>query len=190
MTTRCQTHTQRTERLRVSVPSLGKPRSDLPGKLGFMPTTSIATPRGWQSASSILPGDTILTPTGERQEVLDVQQNTLDPYELMDSPEDWPVLIPSYALGNLTELAVLPEQSFQIPKTVMGLQHLSDLGQATARDLVGLNGIRTVDPEDVQVAISLVFAEQTIISCAHGGLAVCSGVQHTRLSGWTSLLAA
>jgi len=118
-----------------------------------------------------------MTPSGARQEVLDVQQTTLNPLELLDSPQDWPVLIPSYALGNLTELVVLPDQSFQIPNSVMGVQHLSTFGKATARELVGLNGIRTVDPEEAQIAITLIFEEETIVSCAHGGLAVCDGAQ-------------
>lgn len=188
--TRCHTPTPSADRLRALFPFLRTQRSEPPGKQGFLPTTSIATPRGWQSASSILPGDKILTPSGAQEEVLDVQLTTLDPHELFDTPQDWPVLIPSYALGNLSELVVLPDQGFQIPKSVMGVQHLTAFGKATARDLVGLNEIRTVDPEEVQTAITLIFEEETVVSCAHGGLAVCNGAHDATQSNWPALLAA
>lgn len=190
MTPSCPTHTTLSGRTGSLLASLERPDSANTTKMGFLPTTRIATPRGWQSVSSILPGNTVLSPVGTPEKVLDVQHVTRDPYDFLDNPEDRPVLIPSYALGNMTELCVLPDQSFHIPETAMGLQHLASFGSATARDLVGLNGIRTVDPEDLETAISLVFENETVISCAHGGLAVCRGAHTSSTSHWPALLAA
>ena len=99
-------------------------------------------------------------------------------------------MIPSYALGNLTELVVLADQEFRIPATAMGLGKLASIEKAKARDLVGLNGIRTVDPDEAPIAITLIFDEETVVSCAHGGLAVCQGTQDASGHNWPSILAA
>lgn len=190
MTTRCYTHTTSDERPRTLVSSLGQPAFGQSPKQGFLPTTRVATPLGWQSISSILPGDVVLTHAGTQETVVDVLQTTQIQDDLLDDQEDRPILIPSYALGNLSEFCVLPDQCLQIPETAMGVQHIANVGAATARDLVGLNGIRTVDPEDLQTAITLVFERETVISCAHGGMAVCPGTQIASKPTWQSLLAA
>ncbi len=163
--------------------------SDRPAKLGFLPTTRVATPRGWQSVSSLLPGDLVLTPEGTTATIRDTQLTSLND-DTFYTHEDWPVLIPSYGIGNLTEIVVLPDQSFHLPATIMGLQHRASRGPVKARDLVGVNGIRTLDPSDVQVAIALTFEQETVISCAHGGLAVCGSAENTSHTNMPALLAA
>lgn len=188
MTTRCHTHTTTDTRSGLLNSPLGHSAVDQTPNQGFLPTTRVATPQGWQSISSILPGDVVLTQDGDQATVVEVRQTTTDLYDDFGEQEDRPIFIPSYALGNLSEFCVLPDQCFQIPETAMGVQHIATVGPATARDLVGLNGIRTVDPEDLLTAITLVFERETVISCAHGGMAVCPGRQSATKPIWQTLL--
>jgi hypothetical protein len=165
---------------------IGLPRPTSLTHSGFLPTTVIATPDGWRSASSILPGDTVLSPGGTAVRVHDVQLTPVDPY---DGDTD-PIYIPSYALGNLTDMTVLPDQMFQLSKNILGVQHTTRTGQVAARDLVGLNGIRACDTDEMPIAITLTFEKETVICCAHGSFAVCSQTQKALTTEFGPLLTA
>ncbi len=165
---------------------LGSPRATSLTHSGFLPTTVIATPDGWRSASSILPGDLVSPPGGIAVRVHDVQMTSIDPYE----SDAEPIYIPSYALGNLTDMTVLPDQVFKLSKNILGVQHTTHNGQVKARNLIGLNGIRTCDTDDMPTAITLTFERETVICCAHGSFAVCSQTQNTHTNEFGPLLTA
>lgn len=173
MTSSCHTPPTTLSRFKGLASRFGLPGSLARTHTGFLPTTAIATPDGWQSAASVLPGDIVLSPDGTTVRVDDVQTRSVDPYDTNEEP----IYIPSYALGNLTDMTVLPDQVFKVPKTILGVQHTTHNGQVAARDLVGFNGIRASDTEDMPIAIILTFKVETVIACAHGSFAVCGQTQ-------------
>jgi len=154
----------------------GKPHQPkLPNRGGLHPTTKVETVRGWQSAASILPGETVVTSSGDHVQVLDVVHRTNDVTDFLSCNENGPIYIPAYAIGNLTPMTVHGDQTIHLPLKLNFQPCAMDPANVRARDLIGFNEIRQIDSEHLDFCIELVFEDDTILSCGHGGAAYFSG---------------
>jgi hypothetical protein len=140
---------------------------------GLMAGTRVATQLGWRDVADVSIGDQVLTFDGGMQTVASVDRQVLKTEGEYTPAEDWPLFVPSGALGNLDEIILLPQQSVMIEADAAEEVLGDPFAMIPALALVGFRGIRRVAPAVEIELISLAFAQDEIVFANSGALIFC-----------------
>ena len=118
---------------------------------GLVSGTKVATKLGWRLVEAITVGDEVLTFDEGLKPVVRVQSEVVTVAQMAVNPENWPVYVPAGAIGNQTELWLLPEQLVVIENDAAEAVTGDAFAPIPAQALVGLLGIERRRPEmDIQ----------------------------------------
>ena len=140
------------------------------GRSGIMSNMKIATAQGWREASRLRVGDRILTFDHGFQPVRDIQRDTL---RVAEGSTLRPVVVPLGALGNRTELHLMPDQGILVESDAVQDVLDDPFVVIPAHTLCGFRGIRLDDPDAEIGVTTLAFAEDQVIYVEGGLLAHC-----------------
>ena len=142
---------------------------------GVFATTRVATSFGWRQVSGLVPGDLVLTLDEGMQPLAHVRHFDLDEEISTNDPSEWPVFVPAGALGNASDMIVMPGQSVLVESALA--QRL--MGQRSvlirAADLDSVAGIFRVAPNDSAPVACLEFEDDQVVFGAGGALFHCRG---------------
>lgn len=130
---------------------------------GILPGTRIATPKGWRNAEALAPGDLVLTFDHGLQPVASVSRSTLWTSGRGAPRQVWPVHVPVNALGNRTELVLLPEQAVLIETDAAEMLYGDPFSLVPAASLEGYRGITRIMPDTQLEVVTLHFERDQII---------------------------
>jgi hypothetical protein len=147
---------------------------------GLLAGTRIATVMGWRAVESLAPGDMVLTFDNGLQHLVDVRRETFWVADMMAPALFSAVFVPAGALGNSTDLELLPDQGVLIESDA-ACDALGDpFAVVPAKALDGLRGITRIAPRTQVEVITLVFANEQVIYAEGGALIHCPRT-HLRL---------
>ena len=134
--------------------------------------TRIATAIGWRPVEAIAAGDPVLTFDHGMQEVLRVERRAL--WAGLTTPRaDWPLMVPAGALGNRSEMVLLPGQSVLIESDLAEESFGDPFVLVRAMMLDGHRGITRIRPP-VRVDIAtLHFARDEVVYANAGAMFLC-----------------
>ncbi len=138
---------------------------------GMVAGTKVATRAGWAAVETIHEGQQVLTFDGGFQTVIAVTR-----HRLMADEGDmgaWPLSVPAGALGNRTDMTLLPHQSVMIESDRAEDLTGDPFALIPATALVGFRGISHSRPEAWVEVIQLHFAQDEIVFANIGALFLC-----------------
>jgi hypothetical protein len=140
---------------------------------GLVSGTKLATKMGWRSVEAISAGDEVLTFDEGLKPVVRVQSEVVTVAQMAVNPENWPVYVPAGAIGNQTELWLLPEQLVVIENDAAEAVTGDAFAPIPAQALVGLLGIERRRPEmDIQ-QVTLFFEDEQVVFSNSGAMFHC-----------------
>ena len=142
---------------------------------GMMWGTKVATRHGWRAVETLQPGDMVLTFDNGLQPVAHVGQHDLMAAHRPRSIEDWPLAVPTGALGNLAPLILTPGQVVLIESDLAERMFADPFVAIPASCFDGINGISRVRPADQFNVCTLHFEEDQVVFGAGGVMFVCEG---------------
>jgi hypothetical protein len=130
---------------------------------GMLHGTLIATPTGWRPVESLAPGDLALTFDYGLQAVVEVRRSVLWSVEDATPRAAWPVQVPAGAIGNRTDLLLLPEQAVMIEDDAAEEMFGDPFALVAAAVLDGYRGCQRARPQRrVEVATPVFDREQVL----------------------------
>jgi hypothetical protein len=130
---------------------------------GLIAGTLVATEQGWQSVEDLQSGDRVITFDHGMRPVRAVRVSTL--YTAADAaPRSlWPVSVPAGALGNRTEMQLLPGQPVLIESDAAEALYGDAFLMVPAGVLDGYNAITRAAPEREVTVVTLEFDDDEVI---------------------------
>lgn len=140
---------------------------------GLLSGTKVASNLGWRSVEAIAPGDQVLTFDHGMQVVAEVRRTVLFADAVSVPSHLRPVKVPAGALGNRTELRLLPEQGVMVETDAAMDIHGDPFAVVPAASLIGFNGIhRDTTISQIEI-VTLFFAQPQVIYVEGGALLFC-----------------
>ncbi|MEM8979102.1 MAG: Hint domain-containing protein [Pseudomonadota bacterium] len=140
---------------------------------GIVAGTKVASNLGWRSVECIEPGDKVLTYDHGLQVVTGVTRSFLWIGE-KDCPESaWPLLVPEGALGNQSDLWIVPEQHVLIESEIAERVYGDPFVVIPALSLEGHKGITRSCPKQVIEVLQLEFDRDEVVFANMGALFFC-----------------
>ena len=144
-----------------------------PTASGLLSGVRVATALGWRPVEAIAAGDLVLTFDAGLQPVTRISRKPLYAGGAVPARKFWPMRVPAGALGNRSELQVLPGQYVMIESDA-GEELFGDpFSLIKAEALEGVNGIETCAPEAQREAIVLHFEADQVVFDESGVLFYC-----------------
>jgi hypothetical protein len=140
---------------------------------GFTAGTQVATNLGWRTVDALQLGDMVLTFDDGLQKVTHIERSRLCDDQADFPILHWPLRVPKGALGNASEMVLLPEQSVMVE---------SDLGEAMFGDpftlvpacaLEGFNGVERMKPHGAIERVAIHFDTEQVVFANVGTLVHC-----------------
>lgn len=144
---------------------------------GFAAGTQVATNLGWRNVEALQQGDMVLTFDDGLQRVVRVERTVIGNDQMGLPMQHWPLRVPKGALGNHSEMTLLPEQPVMVE---------SDLGEAMFGDpftlvpacaLADYKGIERLKPQGAVEVISIHFETEQVVFANVGALFHCTPAQ-------------
>ncbi|MBJ3762617.1 Hint domain-containing protein [Maribius pontilimi] len=153
------------------------PQSEVPharaATTGIVSGTRVATTVGWRAVEDVKPGEKVLTFDGGLQEVIRVERRRLWP-SAKGCPRDvWPLTVPVGALGNHSEMQLLPDQPVMLESDAAEDIFGDPFTLMAAQALEGLRGIARAIPETQISVVTLYFATEQLVFANIGALFLC-----------------
>jgi len=139
---------------------------------GFVAGTKVATMIGWRAVEAIAPGDLVLTFDGGLQPVREVRRHVIWGGG-REHHRHWPLFVPSGALGNQSEMWLLPEQTVLVESDVAEDLTGDPFALIPARALEGFRGITASAPAARLEIVQLVFGTDEVAFANIGALFYC-----------------
>jgi len=130
---------------------------------GLIAGTLVATEMGWQPVEDLRNGDRVVTFDNGMSAVRAVRISTLWTTETSAPRSVWPLLVPTKALGNRTEMRLLPEQSVLIESDEAEALYGDPFMMVSASVLDGYKGITRVPPMREMVIVMLEFDRDEVV---------------------------
>jgi hypothetical protein len=130
---------------------------------GMLYGTLIATPTGWRPVESLATGDLVLTFDYGLQAVVEVRRSVLWSAEDTTPRAAWPVQVPAGAIGNRTDLLLLPEQAVMIEDDAAEAMFGDPFALVPAAVLDGYRGCQRVQPRRRVDVVTPVFEREQIL---------------------------
>lgn len=144
---------------------------------GIISGTRVASNLGWRAVEALAPGDKVLTFDNGMQTLVEVRREVIW-VDAMSIPKNhWSVLIPAGAMNNRVDLVMMPEQGVIVESDVADEATGDPFAVIDAQDLVGLRGIRRVEPSAYMEVVTLIFAEEQVIYAEGGTLVHCPATE-------------
>ncbi len=140
---------------------------------GLLSGTKIASNLGWRSVDAIEPGDQVLTFDHGMQVVAEVRRTVLFAEAVSVPAYLLPVTVPAGALGNRTDMRILPEQGVLVETEAAMDMHGDPFAVVPAASLIGFNGVHRVTTNGQIEVITLFFAQPQVIYAEGGALLFC-----------------
>lgn len=147
-----------------------KPKAQIAGLLSG---TRVATPIGWSPVQTIAAGDEVLTFDAGLQKVVKVERIRLWNGKGTCPRRFWPLEIPAGALGNSTDLHVLPGQNLMIESDAAEQLFGDPFALIPASATEGVRGIARTPPEHAYKVVLMHFAQDQVIYSKSGMLLFC-----------------
>lgn len=163
--------------------------SEAAGELGTAPVrtaglvsgTKVASTLGWRPVEAIDVGDKVLTFDGGMQPVVRVERETLWKGTAACPKEQWPLRVPTGALGNQDPMFLLPDQNVLIESDTAEEVLGDPFALIPALALEGVSGIRRIRPHRVLEVITLHFETDQIVFANIGALFHCPAAAQSDL---------
>lgn len=140
---------------------------------GLVSGTRVATSIGWRMVEAVAPGDMALTFDGGMQVVRRITRSVLWS-SAKNCPEHlWPLQVPVSALGNQTEMLLLPEQVVMVESDAAETLFGDPFALIPAAALKGFRGITPVKPHAEIVVYTLHFDDEQVVFASSGALFHC-----------------
>lgn len=140
---------------------------------GIISGTRVASNLGWRAVEALAPGDKVLTFDNGMQTLVEVRREVIWIDALSIPKQHWSVFIPAGAMNNRCDLTMMPEQGIVVESDVADEAMGDPFAVLDAQDLVGLRGIRRVEPVAYLEVVTLVFAEEQVVYAEGGTLMHC-----------------
>ncbi|WP_299691549.1 Hint domain-containing protein [uncultured Tateyamaria sp.] len=139
---------------------------------GLIAGTRIGTSMGWRTVEALAPGDMVLTFDNGLQPLVEVRRET---YWISDVTmgDTAMVIVPAGAMGNVADVALLPDQGVLIESEAACDVHGDPFAVLRAKALEGFRGITRVSPQPQMQVITLVFASDEVVYAEGGILLHC-----------------
>lgn len=140
---------------------------------GLVAGTTIATATGWRDVDRIAEGDLVLTFDCGMQPVRSVKRG-----QHWDGDHSCPMAlrpfrVPAEALGNTTEMWLLPEECVMIDNDAADMLFDDPFPLVSASHLAGFRGIQRVEPPACLTVVHLEFDADQVIFANSGALVFC-----------------
>lgn len=152
---------------------------------GLLSGTRVASNLGWRSVDALTIGDEVLTFDNGMQKVVEIRRSTLWVDATMVPTHMWPVFVPAGALGNRSDMTILPEQGIMIESEAALDQHGDPFAVVPASALAGVRGVKLQEPQHQLEVITLFFAADQVIYTEGSLLSHCPRA-HRSLSDMVS----
>lgn len=140
---------------------------------GIIGGTRVASNLGWRAAEALAPGDKVLTFDNGMQTIVEVRREIVWVDALSIPKHHWSIHVPAGALNNRCDLTMMPEQGVVVESDVADEATGDPFAVVEAQQLVGLRGIRRVEPKAYLEVVTLVFAEEQVVYAEGGTLVHC-----------------
>lgn len=140
---------------------------------GIIAGTKVATPTGWRAIEAIAPGDMVLTFDGGMQAVVSVQREVIWSDGVAGDPANWPLHVPTGALGNREEMSLLPHQAVLIESDAAENAFGDPFAMIPAAALEGFRAITRMAPAERVEVVTLQFAQDEVVFGNIGALFFC-----------------
>ncbi|MEZ5751433.1 MAG: Hint domain-containing protein [Paracoccaceae bacterium] len=130
---------------------------------GLIAGTLVATEFGWDHVENLNAGDRVVTFDSGMQRLKAVRVATLWTAEKSAPRQVWPLLVPAKALGNRTELMLLPQQSVLIESDEAEDLFGDPFTLVSADVLEGFRGIARVSPPREVKIVTLEFERDEVV---------------------------
>ncbi len=149
---------------------------------GLIAGTLVATEMGWQPVEDLRNGDRVVTFDNGMCPVKAVRISTLWSAEVNAPRSVWPLLVPKKALGNRTEMRLLPEQSVLIESDEAEALHGDPFLLVSASVLDGYKEITRVPPQREMIVVALEFDRDEVVYANGTTLVHCPKAQQAMVS--------
>jgi hypothetical protein len=158
---------------------------------GLIAGTLVATEMGWMPAEELRAGDRVVTFDNGMRALKAVRISSLWTAE-SDAPRRlWPISVPARALGNRSEIRLLPEQAVLIESDVAEEMFGDPFAMISAASLEGFKGIVRVPPTREVTVVSLVFETAelvyvngtTLVQCPNDEIAMVTSIDALMTTG-------
>ncbi|SFK04231.1 Hint domain-containing protein [Celeribacter neptunius] len=140
---------------------------------GLTAGTQVATQNGWRDVESLQVGDKVLTFDAGLQPVRRLSRSwTYVDYGTAPR-HTWPLCVPAGALGNKTELHLLPEQSVMVESDAGETMFGDPFTLVPAQALDGYKGIAPERPRKPMEVVTLEFDTEQVVFANVGALFHC-----------------
>ena len=130
---------------------------------GLIAGTLVATEQGWQPVQDLQPGDRVVTFDNGMQRLKAVRVSTLWTAAAQAPRGLWPLRVPPRALGNRTEIVLLPEQVVLIESDAAETLYGDPFGMVAAGALDGYKGIERTPPAREMTVVTLEFTRDEVV---------------------------
>lgn len=149
---------------------------------GFAAGTMVATAMGWRAAETLQVGDMVLSFDNDMQKITRVERTRFKMDHALPRHLT-PLHVPAGAIGNLTEMTLLPEQTVMVESDLSEAMFGDAFVSMPAAALEGFNGIERRGRDVALDVIVLYFEEDQVIIVNHGALVHCAAASSTTLNG-------
>ena len=136
---------------------------------GLVAGTRVATRQGWRPVEAVNEGDEVLTFDEGMKTVVRIRRTRLSDM----SRDAWPLRIPANAIGNRTEVLVLPDQLIVVENDAAEALVADAFAPIRAAELDGVMGISRVRPTDGLDVVTLFFDDEQMLFTNSGAMFVC-----------------
>lgn len=158
---------------------------------GLIAGTRVATELGWTPVEDLRSGDRVVTFDNGMQPLKAVRLSSLWTAEDRAPRSLWPLSVPTRALGNRSEIRLLPDQTVLIESDEAEDMFGDPFTMVTAASLDGYNGIARVPPTREVTVVSLTFEGSevvyvngtTLVQCPNDQIATVTSVEDLMETG-------
>lgn len=130
---------------------------------GLIGGTLVATDLGWQPVQDLRAGDRVVTFDNGMQVLRAVRVSSLWTAQAEAPRKVWPMQVPARALGNRTEMRLMPEQAVLIESDQAEDLYGDPFMLVSAGTLEGYNGITRVPPQREVTVVTLQFQGDEVV---------------------------
>jgi hypothetical protein len=130
---------------------------------GLIAGTLVATDLGWQPVQDLRAGDRVVTFDNGMQVLHSVRVSSLWTAQAEAPRKLWPMQVPARALGNRTEMRLMPEQAVLIESDQAEELYGDPFLLVSAGTLEGYKGITRVPPQREVTVVTLQFQGDEVV---------------------------
>ena len=154
-----------------------------PTTSGLAAGTQVATAQGWRNIEAVQVGDKVLTFDDGMQKVVSIQTAWVLPEQRQLATTQLPLHVPKGALGNKSDLTLMPEQAVMIESDLGEVMFGDPFTLIPALALEGFKGITRQRPSRPLQVVSLQFDNDQVVFASVGALFYCPSNEAQSVAG-------